>query len=60
MTPDDILDEIENLPVGEVLSDSAAQFIQWYLSELDGSPKTDFEKLMEDHWFDYINSKENS
>ena len=54
MTSDDILDEIENLPVGEIISDAAAGFIIWYMNCLGDAPKSDFEQLMYDHWVDYM------
>lgn len=54
MTIDDILDEIEALPVGGLISDAAAGFITWYMNQLGDRPKNDYEKLLYDHWVDYM------
>lgn len=54
MTPDEILDEIRDLPVGEIISDTAAGFIIWYMNNLGETPRDDFENLMYDHWVDYM------
>lgn len=50
-----ILDEIEELGPDDIISDKAAGFITWYLSELEasGGVKNDYETLMFDHWVDW-------
>jgi hypothetical protein len=53
---DDILDELQDLPVGETISDAAAGFIIWWLDQVDqvpNRPRDDYDNLLADHLLDY-------